>query len=150
MHDNGPMKVRAILEAKGHHVETTTESRSVTVAIHQMRTSGIGALVVTEDGETIDGIISERDIVRGLAEHTSELLHRRVGDLMEHVVVTCSPDDSIKSVMSDMTLHRVRHIPVIERGRLLGIVSIGDVVKNRLEELELEADVMRSAYLAKS
>ena len=87
-------------------------------------------------------------IVRGLAEDGAELMEKRVLDLMTSPVKTCSLDANIKDVMAVMTRSRIRHLPVVEDGRLVGIISIGDVVKNRLEEVELEADVLRDAYIA--
>ena len=91
---------------------------------------------------------SERDIVIGLADEGAELLEKRVIDLMTTPVKTCSLEVKIKDVMAIMTRSRVRHLPVVEDGRLVGIISIGDVVKNRLEEVELEAGVLRDAYIA--
>ena len=89
------------------------------------------------------GLISERDIVRGLAEHGTTLLSAPVSRLVTAPVVTCAPGESITAVMARMTRHRVRHLPVVEGGRLCGIVSIGDIVKHRLDELELEANILR-------
>ena len=113
-----------------------------------MKLKGIGALVVSEDGSQVAGIISERDIVRGLVDHGHELLDVRVSDLMTRTVKTCTMDANIKDIMAVMTRSRFRHLPVVEESRLVGIISIGDVVKNRLEEVELEADVLRDAYIA--
>jgi CBS domain-containing protein len=144
------MKVRAILDTKGRRVITIRPEASVSTAVHRLVLERIGALVVSEDGHKALGIISERDIVRALAESGSDLITsgRHVTELMEHNVITCTPEDSIKQVMAEMTRRRVRHLPVIEGGGLAGIVSIGDVVKSRLEEVELEADVLREAYIA--
>ncbi|MEE9479058.1 MAG: CBS domain-containing protein, partial [Kiloniellales bacterium] len=89
-----------------------------------------------------------RDVVRGLADHGTELLEMRVIDLMTSPVKTCTLEANIKDVMAVMTRSRIRHLPVVETGALIGIISIGDVVKNRLEEVELEADVLRDAYIA--
>ena len=92
---------------------------------------------------------AERDIIQALAKSGPDLLtsSRRVAELMEHNVITCTPDDTVQQVMAEMTRRRVRHLPVIEGGGLVGIISIGDVVKSRLEEVELEANVLREAYL---
>jgi CBS domain-containing protein len=94
-------------------------------------------------GATAEGIISERDIAYGLAEHGTEVLRRTVADLMTKTVVTCSPSDTIAQVAKAMTNQHIRHMPVTDGKRLVGIISIGDVVKHRLDELELEANVMR-------
>ncbi len=144
------MKVRDILTKKGGRVVTVRSDVTVATALRKLVLENIGALVVSDDGVHVDGIISERDIVRALAEEGAALLDpgRRVRDVMSHAVRSCTPEASIKQVMDLMTNHRVRHLPVVEEGRLVGIVSIGDVVKNRLEELELETGVLRDAWLA--
>ena len=146
------MKVSDILDAKGNAVTTIRPDVKISTVVRRLRLEGIGALVVSEDGiedsAQVVGIISERDIVRGLAEEGAELLEKRVLDLMTSPVKTCTLEANIKDVMAVMTRSRVRHLPVVEDGRLVGIVSIGDVVKNRLEEVELEADVLRDAYIA--
>jgi CBS domain-containing protein len=142
------MKVRDILGTKGGSVATIRAEAALSTVVRRLRLEGIGALVVSEDDQQVAGIISERDIVKGLADEGIELLEKRVIDHMTTPVKTCSPEANIKDVMAVMTRSRVRHLPVVEDGRLLGIISIGDVVKNRLEELELEADVLRDAYIA--
>jgi CBS domain-containing protein len=144
------MKVREILEHKGRRVVTIRPDATISTAVHRLALERIGALVVSEDGGVIAGILSERDIVRALAEDGGAIMgpDRRVADLMTTGVRTCGPDDNVKSLMGDMTRHRVRHIPVVENGRLAGLVSIGDVVKSRLEEMELETVVLREAYIA--
>ncbi len=98
----------------------------------------VGALVVSGDGQAIDGIVSERDLARGLAVHGAEVVGLPVARLMTAQVVTCDPTDSVERLMSVMTEHRIRHVPVVEDGALVGIVSIGDIVKSRLDELETE------------
>lgn len=142
------MKVEAILQAKGRTVEKIRSEATVPMAIHELTTRGIGALVVSSDGERVEGIVSERDLVRGLAKHGAALLGMRVAEVMSRNVPVCSPEGSVKEVMATMTRTRQRHLPVVEDGRLCGIVSIGDVVKHRLEELELETHVLRDAYIA--
>jgi CBS domain-containing protein len=144
------MKVDTILKAKGRRVVTVRPESPLTTAIQRLKMERIGALVVSVDGETVLGILSERDIVAGLAEEGTELLGRTVGERMAREVTTCSPEDSIRQVMAKMTQGRFRHLPVVDQGRLCGIISIGDVVKNRLEEIELEATVLRDVYLARS
>jgi len=142
------MRVENLLHAKGGYVETIDAGATVADAAQRLRTRGIGALIVSKDGQTIEGLVSERDIVTGLVHHGNRLGRLRVGDVMTHAVVTCSPGDTLKTVMAEMTHRRIRHLPVVESGRLVGIISIGDVVKHRLEELELETNVMRDAYIA--
>ena len=142
------MDVERILATKGREVATTRPDGTVATAAGLLRARGIGALVVSRDGERVDGILSERDIVRGLAQHGGDVLGMRVSDLMSRSVQTCSPRDTVKSIMAQMTRHRVRHLPVVDGGRLIGLVSIGDVVKNRLDEMEDEVNVLRDAYIA--
>jgi CBS domain-containing protein len=141
------MKVASILKAKGESVETIPPDTTISSAVWDLRVKSIGALVVSEDGTTMLGLISERDVVRGLAEHGAALLGLRVREVMSRSVITCAPEDSITRVMAEMTRHRVRHLPVVEQGRLRGIVSIGDVVKYRLDELEMEANILREALI---
>jgi CBS domain-containing protein len=144
------MKVATILAAKGERVETIRPDRQITVAAARLRDARIGALVVSADGQDVKGIISERDIVRGIAERGAAALELTVRNLMTPKVITCTPDDSVTHLMKLMTSKRIRHVPVIAAdGELRGIVSIGDVVKNRLEELELEATVLRDAYITR-
>jgi CBS domain-containing protein len=142
------MKVSSILKAKGAHVETTRPDTTVYTVVWELKLKGIGALVLSEDGKTVLGLISERDIVRGLTEHGSKLLTLPVSEVLTPPVVTCTPEESITAVMARMTNHRVRHLPVLDGGRLCGIVSIGDVVKYRLDELELEANILRENLMA--
>jgi CBS domain-containing protein len=141
------VKVASILKTKGENVETISPDTPLSSVVWALRLKGIGALVVSEDGTTVLGLISERDVVHGLAEHGGRLLGMRVGEVMSPSVITCAPEDSITRVMAQMTRHRVRHLPVVERGRLRGIVSIGDVVKYRLDELEMEANILREALI---
>jgi len=138
------MNVEAILRGKGRAVATIRPDHTVTAALAALRDRNIGALVVSEDGESVDGIISERDIVHGLADHGSQLLSLNVAELMTRPVTTCDPDDSVADLMAEMTNRRIRHLPVVRDRRLVGIVSIGDLVKNRLDEIEYEARSLRS------
>ncbi|MGH7390367.1 MAG: CBS domain-containing protein [Candidatus Rokuibacteriota bacterium] len=142
------MKVASILKHKGAHVETVRPGATVYSAVWELRLKAIGALVVSEDGRAVLGVISERDIVRGLIEHGQGLLGFPVSRVMTAPAVTCTPEDSITAVMALMTRQRVRHLPVIDHDRLCGIVSIGDVVKHRLDEMELEANVLRETLIA--
>jgi CBS domain-containing protein len=138
------MNVEAILGGKGRAVATIRPDQTITAALAALRERNIGALVVSEDGEGVDGIISERDIVHGLAERGSALLALNVADVMTRRVTTCDPADSVADLMAEMTNRRIRHLPVVRDGRLVGIVSIGDLVKNRLDEIEYEARSLRS------
>ena len=138
------MNVDAILRSKGNKVETIRPSISVADAVALLKTRRIGALVVSDDGTRVDGILSERDIVHALAGRGAGVLDAKVGELMTHRVVTCAPEDSIEELMNRMTEGRFRHMPVVRDGRLCGIISIGDVVKNRLDEVEYEANSLKS------
>ena len=142
------MKVEDILKAKSHRVATMRPESAIDTVIHRMRLDRIGAIVISSDGSTIEGILSERDIVYGLVGHGAGLLKMTAAHVMTHEVITCRLQDTIKDVMSKMTHRRIRHVPVLENGELAGIVSIGDVVKHRLEEAELESTVLREAYIA--
>ena len=143
------MKVREILGLKGSRVVTIRPDASIASAVHRLAAERIGALVVSTDGRTIVGILSERDIIHGLATEGADLLatSRRVSDLMTTAVVTCAPDANVKTIMAEMTRRRIRHIPVVEQHELTGMVSIGDLIHSRLDEVELEANVLRDAYL---
>src|SRR5438105_2691414 len=138
------MNVETILRAKGSAVATIRPDETVGAAVKELISRNVGALVVSEDGETVDGIISERDIVHGLADHGAALLALNVADMMTRRVVTCELADTVDQLIAEMTYRRIRHFPVVQNGRLCGIVSIGDVVKNRLDEVEFEAQSMRS------
>lgn len=139
------MKVRDILAHKGSAVVTVRPDTTVTTAVHRLMLERIGALVVSDDGVRLLGIVSERDIVRVVAERGADALAPdvTVEEVMTRNVLTCGLDDTVKDLMTTMTQRRIRHLPVVENGRLAGMVSIGDVVKNRLEEVELEANVLR-------
>ena len=143
------MHVSDILKAKGSKVITIRPDLSIEHIAQRLRAERVGALVVSENGSTVDGIISERDVAHGLAEHGAGILSRTAAELMTKAVVTCSPSDTIAHVAKVMTLKRIRHLPVTEGRRLVGIVSIGDVVRYRLDELELEASVLRDYAVAR-
>jgi CBS domain-containing protein len=143
------MKVDDILRAKGREVETIRPDAKVLMAVHRMRMQNVGALVVSRDTK-VEGVLSERDIVRGLTRHGADLLEMSVVAVMSRPVPVCSPEDSLPTVMAQMTRTRNRHVPVVDgNGDLCGIVSVGDVVKHRLEEMELETNVLRDHYLAR-
>ena len=133
------MNVQSILTAKGTDVTTVTPDVSLAQAAADLRDRGVGALVVSSDGTTIAGIISERDVVRAIAAHGASALGRTVASAMSTEVITCRAEDSVESLMASMTDRRIRHLPVVDaRGALGGIVSIGDIVKQRLGQLESE------------
>lgn len=133
------MNVQSILGAKGSAVITVRDDVSLADAASTLRDNGIGALIVSNDGQHIDGIVSERDVVRGLANHGASVLGRAVGTVMSREVITCRADDAVESLMLQMTERRIRHLPVVdENGLLGGVISIGDVVKGRLRQLETE------------
>jgi CBS domain-containing protein len=141
------MNVEGILRAKGARVVTIRPDATVADLVRGLREERIGAMVVSEDGHHVDGIVSERDVVRALAEIGAAAIQQRVSDIMTTPVTTCAPTDPVKSLMELMTKQRIRHLPVVEHGVIAGIVSIGDVVKNRLDEMATEASVLREAYL---
>ena len=138
------MNVETILRTKGRAVATIRPDENIGAVVDMLISRNVGTLVVSEDGESVDGIISERDIVHGLADRGPDLLSLKVAEVMTRPVVTCDPSDTIDQLMAEMTNRRIRHFPVVEDGRLCGIVSIGDVVKNRLDEVEYEARSLRS------
>ena len=141
------MKVESILKSKGRDVQIVGSEESLVLAVHLLSSRSIGALVVSGDGRAVDGLLSEREVVRGLAKHGAALLDLRVRDVMLRDLPVCSPQDTIRHAMAEMTRSRNRHLPVVDGGALAGLISIGDVVKHRLEELELEASVLRDAAL---
>jgi CBS domain-containing protein len=132
------VQIAQLLRRKGPDVATVAPDRSVREALALLAEHGIGALVVSAGGDAVDGIVSERDVVRALHASGPEVLDGPVSALMTADVHTCPPGASVHDLARTMTDHRVRHVPVVEDGRLLGIVSIGDVVKARLDELEQE------------
>lgn len=133
------MQISQLLRHKGREVATIPASESVRTALGLLAEKGIGALVVSTDGRHVEGIVSERDVARGLHEHGAALLAEPVSSLMTAQVHTCQPTASVHDLAQTMTDHRVRHVPVVDDdGALVGIVSIGDVVKARLDELESE------------
>jgi CBS domain-containing protein len=137
------MNVQAILEVKGHDVVTTRPETSIADVCRLLQRRRIGAVPVVDDAGTILGILSERDMVAGLSEHGVAVVGLTAAQLMTRQVRHCHPDDSIGEIMAVMTNRRVRHLPVIDEGRLCGLISIGDVVKARLDEAALEVDSLR-------
>lgn len=142
------MLVRQILNSKAERkVLAVPPQTPVSEAVRLLAQHRIGALVVSGDGRRAEGILSERDIVRELASQGGEVLARTVADLMTRKLITCSPGDSARHVVEEMTRGRFRHMPVVEDGEMIGLISIGDVVKGRLDELTMEttalADMIR-------
>ena len=138
------MNVETILRNKGSWVATIRPDTTIAEAVETLNRERIGALVVSEDGNSVDGVLSERDIVIALDDYGTELLSCPVDEIMTRNVVTCDLADTVQELMAEMTKRRFRHVPVVKDGRLCGIVSIGDLVKNRLDEVEFEADSLRS------
>jgi CBS domain-containing protein len=136
------MKVSGILASKGTAVATIAPGACVADAADELRRHGVGALVVSTDGQAIDGIISERDIVFRLSETGEQVLREPVSAVMTAEVRTCAMDDTCDELMRVMTEQRTRHLPVVADGKLAGIISIGDVVKRRVTELEDETRQM--------
>ncbi len=141
------MNVAALLSDKGSDVVTVAPEHVLQDATRLLAERKIGCIVVLDDSGAVRGIVSERDVVRKLASEGAAALDVPVSSIMTSTVVTCRRDDTINHIMEEMTRGRFRHVPVVEDGRLIGIVSIGDVVKNRIAEAELEASAMR-AYIA--
>jgi CBS domain-containing protein len=137
------MLIEHILATKGRDVVTVSRTATVADAAAVLRSNRIGAVIVSDDdGATVSGILSERDIVRVLADHGAQALTQSVTSAMTADVFTCGPTATIEQLMGTMTEHRIRHIPVVTGGRLVGVVSIGDVVKHRLGELASEAQAL--------
>ena len=141
------MNVAAILKQKGRGVFTTTSDTSLLEITKQLGMHGVGCIVITGSDGKVIGIVSERDIVREISRAGSNVLKEPVERCMTKSVVTCREADTIDRLMAEMTAHRFRHMPVVDKGRLIGIVSIGDVVRMRIAEAEMEAAAMRE-YIA--
>lgn len=141
------MKVATILGDKGREVVTTNPDATLLDVVETLREHRIGCIVVTDGKDGIAGIVSERDVVRAIAASGADILNSPVSGCMTRKVVTCGVDDTIDTIMAKMTEGRFRHMPVVEEGKLAGLISIGDVVKLRLEQAEQEASAMRD-YIA--
>jgi CBS domain-containing protein len=141
------MKVTEILKVKGTAVHTVAPNTAMRTAVDRMVAAHIGALVVVETDGALSGVLSERDVVHALARVGHDVLALPVSEVMSRQVITCTTEDRLADLMETMTKRRVRHLPVVEEGRLVGLVSIGDLVNARLHELEIESNVMRDAYL---
>lgn len=142
------MTARHILRRKGSAVYTVSPGASLAEAAVRLRQHGVGALVVL-DGDVPVGVISERDLVRALAERGALALAEPVAAEMSSPVETCGPDTEVRELMARMTTRRIRHLPVVEGGRLVGVVSIGDVVRHRVSEVEADAAVLQDALTAR-
>lgn len=142
------MFVSDILSRKGGLVYTITPGTSVAQISQQLSTRRIGSVLVLDAEGSVAGIVSERDLVRAFASHGAAAMEFEAGKIMTRDVVTCDPDDSIDHVMEQMTRGRFRHLPVVRHGELLGLVSIGDVVKARLEEAHHESEALRAYIVA--
>jgi len=142
------MKVANILEVKGAEVMTVRPGDTIREVARRLVEENVGALVVSGGGGMLDGIISERDISRGLAFHGPHIGELLASDLMTRGVVTCAPDDTISDTARVMTDRRIRHLPVQDGKRIVGIISIGDILKYRLDEVMLETRVLRDIALA--
>ncbi|MBF6170765.1 CBS domain-containing protein [Nocardia blacklockiae] len=141
------MRISEILRKKGSDVVTIAPDAPVRALLALLAERNVGAVVVSADGRALDGIVSERDVVRRLHTIGADLLDRPVADIMTTVVHTCSPDDRVETLRTTMTEHRIRHLPVLRRGRMVGIVSIGDVVKSALSELQHEREHLEQYLL---
>lgn len=141
------MKVEAILKEKGHAVINVSETASLSDAAHLLSEKNIGAVLVTGHAEQPAGILSERDIVRHLATDGDRAMAKPVAECMTRALKTCTPQDNVNDIMGLMTQHRIRHMPVLEGERVVGMISIGDVVKRKINEAEQEAADLK-AYIA--
>ncbi|MEC9345273.1 MAG: CBS domain-containing protein [Pseudomonadota bacterium] len=137
------MLVSTMLRDKGGSVATVRPDATVMDVVTRLKEERVGALVVSEDDHRVAGIVSERDVVRSLAAKGLEAMNLLARDIMTSRVITCSPNDELGALMRMMTEHRIRHLPVVEADVMCGIISIGDVVKNRVDELEHEAEALR-------
>ncbi|MBF4996003.1 CBS domain-containing protein [Nocardia sp. BSTN01] len=134
------MRISEVLRNKGADVVTIAPEASVGRLLAVLAEHNVGAVVVCGAGGALDGIVSERDVVRCLHRQGAQLLTRPVSDIMTAIVHICSPEDRVESLRATMTEHRIRHLPVVDQGRMVGIVSIGDVVKSAISELQDERE----------
>jgi CBS domain-containing protein len=137
------MNVKAILAAKGGEIVCIEPTADLAAATQLLSANRIGAVLIKGAGGHIAGILSERDIVRALSQHGSAALSLPIGQVMTREVTTCTEDDNIATIMERMTDGKFRHMPVVGKGKLVGLISIGDVVKQRVEEIERESDALR-------
>ena len=143
------MRISGVLKNKGKEVVTVDASTTVRDLVALLTERGIGAAIVSSDGRMPAAMVSERDVIRELDRRSGALLDQTVAEIMTSEVVVCSPQDEVDAVLQTMTQQRFRHVPVMEEGRLVGIVSIGDLVNSRIDELQLERDQI-SNYISGS
>jgi CBS domain-containing protein len=143
------MHVADILKRKGTQVISVGAADLVSTAVEKLNAYSIGALVILDETGRAVGIVSERDIVRGLSEEGPEILSQTVDNLMSRRLHVCSPQDEVRDLMARMTHSRIRHLPVVDNERLLGLISIGDVVKYRLDEVQTESMVLRDIVISR-
>ena len=141
--------IAAVLAAKGNEVIMAAETMTIRDVIGLLHRRKIGAVLITNESTDVVGVLSERDIIHGLATHGPDLLDMTARSIMTSPVITCRPTDSVRQVLTLITERRFRHVPVVDEGRLIGIVSIGDLVKRRIEDVEQEAAALKS-YIATS
>ncbi len=141
------MNVAAMLKAKGRAVVTAEPETLLIEIVRMLREHRVGSIVLVDVKGAIAGIVSERDVVRNIASHGASVLEQSVSNFMTKNVVTCGECDTLADLMAQMTAHRFRHVPVVDHGELVGIISIGDVVKMRIAEAEMETNAMRE-YIA--
>jgi CBS domain-containing protein len=147
--EGGEMKIADILDAKGRTVHTVLPWHTVAELVERLGKLGIGAVLVCDENKQLRGIVSERDIVRALRRHVASLLNMPVSEVMTKYVETAEPDETVAHAMARMTSGRYRHLPVVVEGKLVGMVSIGDLVKHRVREMEMETGVLRDALIAR-
>lgn len=143
------MKLSEVLFEKGTRVHTAYEADPVLSAVEMLVSNNIGALAILNAESNLSGIFSERDILRLVSSNASELSRLKVGDFMTRDIITGHPDDCVESAMSKMTEKRIRHLPILNHGRLMGMISIGDLVKSRLEETEYHKQQMENLVLGR-
>lgn len=143
------MTIAAVLARKGNEVVMADESMSIRDVVGLLHQRSIGAVLITNESSDVIGVLSERDVIHGLATHGPALLDMPARTIMTSPVITCRPTDSVRQVLTLITERRFRHVPVVEDGRLVGLVSIGDLVKRRIEDVEQEAEALKS-YIATS
>lgn len=142
------MSVTVILSRKGNDIVTLSPDATLGDAVASLARNRIGAIVVTDANMGVEGIISERDVVRLIGERGVDVLGEPLAGLMTKAVVTCAPDETVPQIMERMTRGRFRHVPVVSGGKLVGIISIGDVVKYRVEEMERESAQLRDYIMS--
>lgn len=144
------MRVRHILDNKGSAVVTVQDGKTLAECAHRLFAEGVGALVITDNSKAPIGLIGERDIVSSVATYGAHILKLEVRSLANPKLYTCHPDDDVDRVSQLMTQRRLRHVPVVDDGVLCGIISVGDVLKHKLEESKLELGVMRDVAIARA